>query len=66
VEAWNEAGGSAWGKAKAIFSFLKDSYSLGFFWKIIKLIVQNMTTWEKIRAIAPNSPIVALLRFLCR
>jgi predicted small integral membrane protein len=51
VEAWNEAGGGAWGKAKAIFSFLKDSYSLGFFWKIIKLIVQNMTTWEKIRAI---------------
>ena len=51
VDAWNEAGGSAWGKAKAIFYFLKDSYSLGFFWKIIKLIVQNMTTWEKIRAI---------------
>ena len=51
LEVWNEAGGSAWGKAKAIFYFLKDSYSLGFFWVIIKLIVQNMTTWEKFRAI---------------
>jgi len=51
VEAWNKAGGGAWGKAKAIFYFLKDSYSLGIFWKIITLIVQNMTTWEKIRAI---------------
>lgn len=51
VEAWDEAGGSAWGKAKAIFYFLKDSYSLGIFWKIIKLIFQNMSTWEKIRAI---------------
>jgi hypothetical protein len=35
---WNGAGGSVWGKAKAIFYFLKDSYSLGIFWKIIKLI----------------------------
>ena len=52
VEAWIEAGDSAWGKAKAIFYFLKDSYSLGIFWKIIKLIFQNMSTWEKIRAIA--------------
>ena len=51
LELWNEAGGGTWGKAKAIFYFLLDSYSLGFFWKIIKLVVQNMTTWEKIRAI---------------
>jgi hypothetical protein len=51
LEDWNEAGGSVWGKAKAIFYFLKDSYSLGIFWTIIKLIFKNMSTWEKIRAI---------------
>jgi hypothetical protein len=26
VKAWNEAGGSAWGKAKAIFYLLKENY----------------------------------------
>jgi hypothetical protein len=55
LEAWNEAGGSVWGKAKAIFYFLKDSFSLGIFWKIIKLIFQNMSTWEKIRAMGEVS-----------
>lgn len=49
---WNGAGGSVWGKAKAIFYFLKDSYSLGMFWKIIKLIFQDMSTWQMIRSIA--------------
>jgi hypothetical protein len=55
LEVWNEAGGSVWGKAKAIFYFLKDSFPLGIFWKIIKLIFQNMSTWEKIRAMAEVS-----------
>jgi hypothetical protein len=55
LEVWNEVGGSVWGKAKAIFYFLKDSFSLGIFWKIIKLIFQNMSTWEKIRAMAEVS-----------
>jgi hypothetical protein len=54
VDAWNEAGGSAWGKAKAIFYFLKDSFLLGILWKLIKLIFklifQNMSTWEMINA----------------
>ena len=49
---WNEAGGNVWGKAKAIFYFLKDSYSLGMFWKIIILIFQDMSTWQKTRSIA--------------
>jgi hypothetical protein len=52
VHDWNEAGDSAWGKATAIFNFLEESYSLGWFWKIIKLILQNMSTWEKTKAIA--------------
>ena len=52
VEAWNAAGGNAWAKAKAIFEFLKDTYSLGIFWKIIKLFFQKMSAWEDIKAIA--------------
>ena len=52
VEAWNAAGGNAWAKAKAIFEFLKDTYSLGIFWKIIFLYFQKMSAWEDIKAIA--------------
>jgi hypothetical protein len=52
VDDWNKAEDSAWGKAKAIFNFLEESYSLGLFWKIIKLIIQNMSTWEMTKAIA--------------
>ena len=52
VEAWNAAGGNAWAKAKAIFEFVKDTYSLGIFWKIIKLFFQKMSAWEDIKAIA--------------
>ena len=52
VEAWNAAGGNAWAKAKAIFEFLKDTYSLGIFWKIVKLFFQKMSAWEDIKAIA--------------
>ena len=54
LKAWDEAGGIAWKKAKAIFYLLKDSYSHGILWKIIELIfkltVQNMSTWEMIKA----------------
>ena len=52
VEAWNAAGGNAWAKAKAIFDFLKVTYSLGIFWKIVKLFFQKMSAWEDIKAIA--------------
>jgi hypothetical protein len=52
VEAWSAAGGNAWAKAKAIFEFLKDTYSLGIFWKIIFLYFQKMSAWEDIKAIA--------------
>lgn len=58
VEAWDEAGGSVWGKAKAIFNFLKESYSLGIFWKIIKLILQNMSTWDKIKTMGEVSVMI--------
>ena len=50
VDAWNKAGDNAWGKARAVFSFLADIYELDLFWKIIKLILQDMSTWETIKA----------------
>lgn len=43
------AGGSAWEKAKAIFYLIKDSYSAGILWKIIKSLCSNMSTWEWIK-----------------
>lgn len=52
LEAWNNAGGSVWGKAKAIFALLKDIFSLGFFWKITKLIIKKMSILQKIKALA--------------
>ena len=52
VAAWNAAGGNAWAEGKAIFDFFKVTYSLGIFWKIIKLFFQKMSAWEDIKAIA--------------
>ena len=43
VAAWNAAGGSKWAKAKAIFSLIKDTYSGGILWTIIKNLCQNMS-----------------------
>jgi hypothetical protein len=51
VKAWNQAGYSAWGKANAMFNFLKETYSLQIFWKLIKVILQNLSTLENIKAI---------------
>ena len=50
LKAWNKDEKSTWGKAKAIFKFLKENYSLGKFWEIIKLIFKDMCKWEKIKA----------------
>lgn len=49
-DAWSKGG--AWKRAKAIFFLLKDTYSLGFFWKIIKLLFTTMTWFEEARALA--------------
>ena len=54
LEAWNKAAGRM-AKAKAIFFLLKDSYTLGIFWNIIKLIYNDMSTWQKIKAMAELS-----------
>jgi hypothetical protein len=51
VDAWNKAGDSVWGKARAIFSFLVDINKLNLFWTIIKLIVADMPVLEKTRTL---------------
>ena len=44
-EVW-ENGGSAYEKAKAIFVLIKDSYSAGILWNIIKSLCSNMSWWD--------------------
>lgn len=43
VTAWDAAGGSKWQKAKAIFQLIKESYSGGILWTIIKALCSNMS-----------------------
>ena len=54
--------GSAWEKAKAIFYLIKDSYSAGILWQIIKGLCENMSTsdWIKTAAIVSAEIIAAL------
>ena len=51
VQALQEAakGGTKWEIAKAIFNLIKDSYSAGILWKIIKGLCSNMSTWDWIK-----------------
>lgn len=41
--------GSKWEMAKAIFYLIKDSYSAGILWQIIKGLCSNMSTWDWIK-----------------
>ena len=41
--------GSKWEIAKAIFTLIKDSYSAGILWKVIKSLCSNMSTWDWIK-----------------
>jgi len=51
VQALKEAvaGGSKWQIAKSIFYLIKDSYSAGILWTIIKSLCSNMSTWDWIK-----------------
>lgn len=50
-DEWNRGG--TWRRAEAIFVFLKDTFALTSFWRIIKLLLnKNISIWEKIRAVA--------------
>jgi hypothetical protein len=46
VTAWNNAGGSAYQKAKALFFLIKASNAGGILWKIIKAVCSNMAWYE--------------------
>ena len=50
MKDWNQDIFSTWRKAKDIFHLLKEIYSLGKFWEIIKLIFKDMYKWEKIKS----------------
>ena len=52
IKTWNKAGASKWTKAKALFSLLKDTYSAGLLWQIIKSLCSNMGwfDWAKTAA----------------
>ena len=54
--------GSAYDKAKAIFYLIKDSYSAGILWTIIKSLCSNMSTldWLKTAGIVTAMIIAAL------
>ncbi|XP_062603812.1 uncharacterized protein LOC134265606 [Saccostrea cucullata] len=47
VHSW--ISGNAWGKAKAIFTLLKDTYSFGIFWKVVKIAFSEMSWMERIK-----------------
>lgn len=64
VQALREAaeGGSNWEIAKAIFNLIKDSYSAGILWQIIKSLCSNMSwlDWLKTAAIVTAMIVAAL------
>lgn len=46
IDSWKHAGGSAWAKAKALFYLMKDSYSAGILWTVVKALCQNMSWYD--------------------
>lgn len=52
MRSWNQQGATIWNRAKALFFLVKESYSLGLFWKIAKMCISHMSFWEKMKAIA--------------
>ncbi|XP_061177672.1 uncharacterized protein LOC133186438 [Saccostrea echinata] len=56
LRSWKN--GSALDKAKAIFNLVKETNSLGIFWKIIKMAFKEMRWWEYARAIAEITALI--------
>lgn len=55
-KAWSN--GNAMARAKAIFMFLKDSFTAGIFWKVMKSIFSTMSKWDYARAIATTAAMI--------
>ena len=51
VDSWDNAS-SYTNKAMALFYLLKDTYSLGILWNLIKLLCSDMTWWDWTKAAA--------------
>ena len=51
VKSWEDASGNL-DKAKALFYLLKNTYSLGILWKLIKTLCSEMSWWDWTKAAA--------------
>lgn len=60
--AWDSAG-SSWGKAKALFYLIKDTYSIGILWSVIKTLCQDMRWWEWLITAAKTSAMIIAALF---
>ena len=58
VTEWNEAGGSAWAKAKALFHLIKDTFAAGLLWTIIKSLCSNMKWYDWLETAAKVSAMI--------
>jgi hypothetical protein len=63
VKAWNEAGVSVWGKAKAIFYLLKENDVIQLLWKFTNLIFKKTSTRKKIRTIGQIAAMIVATFF---
>jgi len=57
-QAWDSAGGSNWEKAKALFFLIKDSYSAGILWTVIKSLCSNMSRLDWLETAAKVSAMI--------
>ncbi|XP_045176487.1 uncharacterized protein LOC123537017 [Mercenaria mercenaria] len=48
--AWSKGG--VWNRARAVFDFLRKSFSAGIFWKIVKTVLSTMSLWDYLKAMA--------------
>lgn len=46
VDAWHSAGESAYAKAKALYYLVKDTYTAGLLWTLIKSLCSSMAWYE--------------------
>lgn len=58
VTAWNNAGGSAYQKAKALFLLIKASNSAGILWNVIKAVCSNMAWYDWLETAAKVSAMI--------
>ena len=71
VKSWKRAGSNNWAKAKAIFSFLRDSNAVGLLWAIVKSLCKDKSWWDwikiavKVRALPKELARDKIVIFVC-